>query len=323
MEDRNQGRAPENPEKTTTPEGWDAFVSHSSADDDLATRLEQNFQGMGLNIWVDHYDLRRRGLLLSALQEALLRCGHLVLLWSQAAEQSRYVTAEWNFAWNREISVLPCRLDQTLLPLGLAGYLYCDFRTDFDRGFSQLLEALREEAPRPAPPAPAVRTSLTSPSRSYQNAVKRIYIGQDALLTDLEQGRIDDAARQQTRLDPLVEAAVRTYPEDAYVLSTAGYQKKNAYMIKYWPQIQARQSPQDPLLGEAEERFWKALQVQPDYPAALNGLGSILWLRGDLDAAEFFVQRALERAREEGIAYTYAEEDLNNIRREKERRNLR
>jgi len=33
-----------------------------------------------------------------------------------------------------------------------------------------------------------------------------------------------------------------------------------------------------------------------------NGLGSILWLRGDLDAAEFFVQRALERAKEEGLS---------------------
>ena len=106
---------------------------------------------------------------------------------------------------------------------------------------------------------------------------------------------------------------MRAYPDDAYLLSTAGYQKKNAYLIKYWPQIQARQSPQDPLLAEAEDYFWKALQVRPDDPAALNGLGSILWLRDDLDAAEFFVQRALERAQEEGITYSYAEEDLKNI----------
>jgi hypothetical protein len=62
--------------------------------------------------------------------------------------------------------------------------------------------------------------------------------------------------------------------------------------------------------------------VRPDDPGALNGLGSILWLRGDLDAAEFFVQRALERAQEEGLSYPYAEADLENIRRE-QRRNLR
>ena len=316
MEDRRQGRAPGNPEKGTTPESWDAFVSHSSADDNLATRLEQELQRMGLNIWVDHSDLRRRGLLLSALQEALLRCAHLVLLWSQAAEQSRYVTAEWNFAWNREISILPCRLDQTLLPLGLAGFLYCDFRSDFQAGFSQLQEALGKTVSRE--PALKTRASETLTSLDYQKTVREIYNGQDALLTDLSQGRLDAAAHQQSRLDPLVKAAVRAYPDDAYLLSTAGYQKKNAYMIKYWPQIQARQSPQDSLLGEAEERFWKALQVQPDYPAALNGLGSILWLRGDLDAAEFFVQRALERAQEEGITYSAAEEDLKNIRREKQ-----
>jgi tetratricopeptide (TPR) repeat protein len=321
MGGKGRGTPPTSPTQASSSEPWDAFISHTSANDDLATRLEENLQEMGLNIWVDHSDLRRRGLLLSALQEALLRCAHLVLLWSQAAEQSRYVTAEWNFAWNREISILPCRLDQTLLPLGLAGYLYCDFRTDFDTGFSQLEKALRKRAPRE--PALKVRASETAPSPDYQNMVREIYTGQDALLTDLGQGRVDAAAHLQARLEPRVEEAVRAYPEDAYLLSTAGYQKKNAYLIKYWPQIQARQSPQDPLLGEAEERFWKALQVRPDYPAALNGLGSILWLRGDLDAAEFFVQRALERAREEGLTYSYAEEDLKNIRREKQRRNSR
>jgi Flp pilus assembly protein TadD len=139
----------------------------------------------------------------------------------------------------------------------------------------------------------------------------------------LGQGRLDAAAHRQTRLDPLVEAAVRAYPDDAYLLSMAGYQKKNAYMIKHWTEIQARQSPPDPLLAEAEARFWQALQVRPDDPGALNGLGSILWLRGDLDAAEFFVQRALERAQEEGISYPYAEADLRNIRREQQRRNLK
>jgi len=320
MEGKGHTTLPGGSEKAASPNGWDAFVSHSSADDELATRLEQNLQETGLNLWVDHSDLRRRGLLLSALQAALLRCTQLVLLWSQAAERSRYVTAEWNFAWNREIPILPCRLDQTLLPLGLAGYLYCDFRTDFDTGLAQLQEALREPAPR-KPTFVAVFSKTFSPDYSnYLKMVREIFTGQEALLAELGQDSLASAAQRQAGLDPLVEAAVRAYPDDAYLLSTAGYQKKNAYQIKYWPQIQARQFPPDPLLAAAEERFWKALQVRPNYSGALLGLGNILFFRGDLDAAEFYVQRALEMAREEGSDCRYIEADLETIRREQQRR---
>jgi hypothetical protein len=77
------------------------------------------------------------------------------------------------------------------------------------------------------------------------------------------------------------------------------------------------------LLAVAEARFWEALKCRPNDASALNGLGSVLWLRGDLDAAEFYVERSIERARQEGFSYPYAEEDLQNIRREKALRKQR
>ncbi len=302
--------------------GWDVFLSHSSQNNNLALQLEHTLQSNNISVWLDRSDLRRRGLLLSALQEALLQCGHLVLLWSQAAEKSRYVTAEWNFAWNREIEIVPCCLDETLLPLGLAGYLYCDFRTDFNTGYSQLQDAL-SKTKKPEPEIKHRRTFKPATTPKYQENAGEIFRGQDALLKALDRGQVDTAAKLQFDLDLLLRAAVKEYPQDAYMLGAAGYQKKNDYLIKYWPQIQNRQSPQDPLLTEAEKYFWEALQVQPDFPAALNGLGNILWLRGDLDAAEFYVQRSLELANSEGNSYAYAEEDLKNIRLEKRRREVR
>jgi hypothetical protein len=115
---------------------------------------------------------------------------------------------------------------------------------------------------------------------------------------------------------------MRAFPHDADVLSLAGYHKKNAYQIKHWNEIQARRSP-----GPPPARGGAALLGCPEDPAddpgALNGLGSILWLRGDLDAAEFCVKRALERAKEENLSYPYAEEDLAIIRREMRARKKR
>ena len=134
-------------------------MSHASKDDSLATRIGKDLAENSISVWIDHQDLRRRGLLREALQTAIERCRHVVLLWSRDSSMSRYVSAEWN-----------------------------------------------------------------------------------------------------------------------------------------------------------------ALKCRPDDPGALNGLGSILWLRGDLDAAEFYIKRSIERAREEAYSYPYAEEDLRNIQRERTRR---
>ena len=153
--------------------------------------------------------------------------------------------------------------------------------------------------------------------------VREISNAQYALLDQLDLGRVQKATTLQLKLDPKVETAVRTFADDADILSLAGYQKKNAYQIKHWQAIQERKSPPDPLLADAEQRFWEALRGRPDDPSALNGLGSILALRGDLDAAEFFVVRALERAKEEGFRYPAAEKDLKTIRREKRLRKKR
>jgi hypothetical protein len=305
--------------KPSTKTEWDAFVSHASEDDALATRICKKLAGNKIAVWIDHQNLRRKGLLLDALQAAIESCHHVVLLWSKDSADSRYVTAEWKFAWNRERPIIPCRVDECKLPLGLAGYLYCDFRSSFGDGARQLVEALKGEA---AAPAPTEREELsvsgrTRPMVDRNMVVEKIYAQQNSLLNALERGRLLQANKIQLELDPLVAAAERKFPRDADVLALAGYHIKNAYQIKHWEAIQARRSPADPMLAQAEGRFWAALKNRPNDAGALNGLGSVLWLRGDLDAAEFYVKRSIERARQQGFSYPYAEEDLRNIRREK------
>jgi hypothetical protein len=65
--------------------------------------------------------------------------------------------------------------------------------------------------------------------------------------------------------------------------------------------------------------FFKALSSRPEDPSALNGLGSVFTLRGDFDAAEFYIKRSLARAREEGFDYPAAEQDLSLIQQLKTR----
>jgi Flp pilus assembly protein TadD len=68
------------------------------------------------------------------------------------------------------------------------------------------------------------------------------------------------------------------------------------------------------VLERAERRFYASLFVNPRDDSAVNGLGSVLFHRRDLDAAEFFVRRALQLARKRGVTYAAAAHDLELIR---------
>jgi tetratricopeptide (TPR) repeat protein len=201
--------------------------------------------------------------------------------------------------------VIPCLLDDTPLAIFLLNYVFCDFRTSYDAGLQHLLKALKEKI---------VDTPVSAPWKP-SDFVREILRGQNAVLSSLSTGNLTQAKKMQGKLNSVVEAARRQNPKDLYILSLVGYHKKNEYMIRHWKEIQAGKSPKDALLNEAMETFFKALSIQPEDPSALNGIGSVFILRRDLDAAEFYVRRALERSKQEHIPYEAAEHDLKLIQR--------
>jgi tetratricopeptide (TPR) repeat protein len=290
----------------------DAFISHASRDMDSAVRVEQRLSAEGFSAWVDHDNIRAGGLLIPKLQAALQDCKNIVVLWTSTSAESAWVTTEWtsivNLNHQKETTikkgVIPCRLDDTPLALFLLNYVFCDFRASFDNGLGSLLEALRGEIAEQTPP----------PARFLpSDFVQEISQGQAEVLGALITNDLAKAKTLQADLNQLVDTALREQPKDHYILALAGYDKKNQYMIRHWAEVQAGQAPKDPLLDEAAEFFFRALSIQPDDPSALNGLGSVFILRRDLDAAAFYIKRALARAREEGFDYPDAAQDLRLI----------
>lgn len=296
---------------------FDAFISHSSKNLSVALRLEQSLVSAGIKVWVDHENLRAGGLLLDALQEALARSRNLILVWSKPASTSRYVSAEWQAAFHLEKGIIPCCLDNTDLPPFLLRLLFCDFRASFEGGAAQLIKAL---GGKPNSALTSQPQRLPRPTKDRTALIETLYAGQNQLLGDLQTGNLHLAARQQRQLSSLITPAMREHPQDPSILNLAGYHQKNAYLIRHWDEVQQGQSPKDRTLAEAEKLFFAALAVRPNDPSALNGLGSILMLRGDLDAAEFFVRCALAQAKEEHISYAAAEHDLQLIQRLKKER---
>ena len=286
----------------------DAFISHASEDKPIARRLARDLTKAQLRVWIDHANIRVGDPLADSIQEAIENTTVLVLLWSVSAAESRYVKFEWQAAVHLSKPVIPCRLDHTELPVFLRTILFCDFQGSYAQGRRKLLEALGGVLPSPQP----------QPQKQQAPLPQRIaYLArqQDEVLDQLARYGSVRAAVVQAQLDREMEQALHTAGDDPMILNLAGYHKKNAYMIKHWAAIQNYETPQDGLLEESERFFYAALSIQPDDLSALNGLGSVLILRHDLDAAEFFIRRTLAKTQAQGLSYAAAEHDLQLVLR--------
>jgi tetratricopeptide (TPR) repeat protein len=289
----------------------DVFVSYDHDDRKIADRIKEDLIKNKVAVWIDEENLRAGHPLIARIQDAIKKAASFVLLWSKQASRSRWVNAEWNAAWHLEKIIIPCTLDKEPVPLFLRDVVWCTFSGAYQTGLEELLSALKAKK-RPKQKAP--------PSLTPYSLIKDIYNGQDHLLTALDAGNLKDAKKVQRELDPKVQKGLEEKPDDAELLNLAAYHKKNAFQIKHWDALQLGQYPKDKTLNEAESLFYKSLAVEPDNPGAINGLGSVLSLRGDLDAAEFFVRRAIDLSKKQGIEYGYAKEDLATIQRLKKER---
>jgi len=110
----------------------------------------------------------------------------------------------------------------------------------------------------------------------------------------------------------MVEAST-AWALEPMVLNLAGYHYKNAYLLKHWAATQAGRPPKDRLVERAECFFFEALFVNPNDYSGLNGLGSVLTFERELEAAEFFIRRAIALVEQDGIDYAPAKHDLATI----------
>jgi hypothetical protein len=289
--------------------GADAFISHASKDVALATRIERLLEDSGLTVWLDRSEIRAGRLLRGELQSAIRRARVVILLWSKAASQSRWVAAEILTAFHLRRFIVVGTRDDTALPYFLENTIYLNLRRQSSSWVEPLKRAIRD-GPR-GPNRIPVRMASQTPE--LREAVRTIVEGQAQVTDRVARNELDDARRWQVAVSRGMRAAEKRWPLEAQILNLAGYHRKNAYMLKHWPAILAGRPPKDRLLERAERCFFDSLFADPNDYEALNGLGSILVYERDLDAAEFFIRRALYLADAAGVDYQAAKQDLQLI----------
>lgn len=286
-----------------------AFISHASKDAALAARLEELLEEDGPKVWLDHSDIRLGVLLRKELQTAIKNSRVLILLWSKAAAKSRWVAAEVLTAFHLNRFIVVCVRDNTRLPYFLQNTIYLNLQGRKTGWVERLRRAVRESPDA----ANEVPTTMSSQSRELQQTIQRIVQGQREVTERLGNRDLQGAKEKQQLMDGVTVNAEKAWPLEQMVLNLVGYHHKNAYMLKHWAAIQAGRPPTDRLIERAERFFFEALFVNPNDYSALNGLGSILIFERDLEAAEFFIHRAIALAKQDGIDYAAAKHDLAMI----------
>jgi len=281
------------------------FISHSSTTAAAAARIEVAFKTAGFEAWLDNSDLGLGVQLRPEIHDNIRNSRAMVLVWSEPASRSRWVSAEILTAFHMDRFILPCVTDGTPLPQFFGHLVYLDLRVADDAALQRLVKAA-EEAPASANPLPPF---VSSPRPELVAAGDRLMRGQARVNDALGRRQLKAAARAQGTLDPHMADAERQWPSDLTILNLGGYHRKNAYMIEHWEAIQAGRPPRDPQLLEAERRFFEAALVVPTDVSAINGLASVLIFELELDIATFFNDRALALAQKAGMPYDEAEQD--------------
>jgi TIR domain len=242
------------------------------------------------------------------LQSAIRKSRAVVLVWSKPAAASRWVAAEILTAFHLRRFIIPCVVDNTPLPQFLDNTVYLDFRANPKTA----LRSLRRAAANVPKTANTFSKVMSSQSPDLQEMIRLIVKAQGVELDRLGND-LAGAREMHAVVDAAMKKVEKRWRLDLSVLNLAGYHRKNAYMLKHWDAIQAGRPPKDPILRRAEQFFFEALFVTPTDCSALNGLGSVLLLERELEAAEFFVRRAIAIAKKKKIAYSDAEHDLAMI----------
>jgi TIR domain len=288
----------------------DAFISHASANADFAEAMVKALEADKLKAWIDNSDVSYGGVLRNQIQSAISNSRVLILLWSDTACLSRWVVAEMLTAIYLDRFIVPCVLDATPLPQFLANAAYLDRERDGDRIGERLCRSVRA-APDRANEVSAVWIDERSPLKPLMDDVA---MAQYAVVMALDKN-FDKAAEANRQVGDALVSLQRLAPLHPRVLNLAGYQCKNDYMVKHWDAIQVWRAPSDPLLEQSERYFFESLGVNPFDVSAINGLGNIMFFQRELDAAEFFHDRAETLCfKRTGKHYDAAISDLEMVR---------
>lgn len=126
---------------------YDVFISHSSIDKEAATRLAVDLKERGYAVWLDKWEILVGHNIVDQVFRGITESEFLVVVLSPASCQSKWVqeeltTAKISEIEQREVTILPVRLEPCDIPVSLKNKRYADFAESWDEGLRELTTAI-------------------------------------------------------------------------------------------------------------------------------------------------------------------------------------
>lgn len=123
------------------------FISHSSSNVKDATRIAEELNRLGHEVWLDEWKIKVGDSIVQKINKGLEECNFIVLLLSEHSISSKWVEKEWSSAYKDEIEsgkvvLLPALLEDCTIPAIIRDKKYADFRESFTYGMIQLTSVL-------------------------------------------------------------------------------------------------------------------------------------------------------------------------------------
>ena len=139
------------------------FISYTRADTDIAERIVNTLNGIGMDPWMDTTEIRPGDSFIEKMNEGLTKASYVLLLLSQASLSSKWVSREWMATLAEDKSVLlPLLVEDCDVPPILKDIVYFDLRHDLEKGLDQLISFFKGETAL-ALPNRAVKGSSAKP----------------------------------------------------------------------------------------------------------------------------------------------------------------
>jgi len=108
------------------------FISHSSANKDVAGKLAQDLNILGHAPWLDAWEIGVGDSISKQIEKGIDKADFFILLLSKQASESRWVEEEWRSMYSTAIyeektMILPCLLEDCQIPRLLRDRRYADF----------------------------------------------------------------------------------------------------------------------------------------------------------------------------------------------------
>jgi hypothetical protein len=123
------------------------FISYSHKDKEFAEKLSAHLVRNNAHVWMDTWELNVGDSIVSKVQEAIREASALLIVLSKSSVISEWCKKELNAGFMRELEekrvvVLPILLEDCAMPTFLKEKMYADFRTNFDKGLQDVLDAI-------------------------------------------------------------------------------------------------------------------------------------------------------------------------------------